>query len=83
MGYGEAVNYWDEVKANAAISALQSVLESGTIGEILELSPEIVAKQSVRLANALVAELQRNKDNKSLEEEIKEDTKKIFKKNAE
>jgi hypothetical protein len=83
MGYGEAVNYWEDVKVNAAISALQGVLESGTIGEILELSPEIVAKQSVRLANALVAELQRNKDNKSLEEEIKEDTKKIFKKNAE
>ena len=63
---------WEEVKVQAAISALQGVMESGTIGEILEIAPGIIAKQSVRIANYLVAELQRNADNKTLDEEIKE-----------
>lgn len=69
---------WDEVRANAAISALQGILESGKLGEVLELSPYIVAKQSVRLANCLVEELKRNKSNDDLETEIKEDIKKII-----
>ena len=71
---------WDEVRAQAAISALQGVLESGKVGELLELSPSLVAKQSVRLANALIEELIRNRDNKTLDNEIKEEIKKIFKK---
>ena len=64
---------WEEVRANAAISAMQGVLESGKVGELLELSPYILAKQSVRLANYLVEELKRNKSNDDLEKEIKED----------
>ena len=71
---------WDEVRTEAAISALQGVLESGKIGELLELSPSLVAMQSVRLANALVEELKKNKDNKTLDSEIREEIKKIFKK---
>ena len=71
---------WDEVRAQAAISALQGVLESGKVGELLELSPSLVAKQSVRLANAIVEELKRNRDNETLDNEIKEEIKKIFKK---
>ena len=69
---------WEEVRVNAAISALQGVLESGKIGELLELSPYVVAKQSVRLANCLVDELKRNKTNDDLEKEIKQDLKKIL-----
>ena len=69
---------WDEVRINAAIIAMQGVLESGKVGELLELSPYIVAKQSVRLANCLVEELKRNKSNDDLEMEIKEDLKKIL-----
>ena len=71
---------WDEVRAQAAISALQGVSESGKVGELLELSPSLVAKQSVRLANAIVEELKRNRDNETLDNEIKEEIKKIFKK---
>ena len=68
------------MRTEAAISALQGVLESGKIGELLELSPSLVAMQSVRLANALVEELKKNKDNKTLDSEIREEIKKIFKK---
>lgn len=71
---------WDNVRTQAAISAMQGVLESGKFGEALELAPYIVAKQSVRLANCLVEELRRNKSNDDLEKEIKEDINKIFKK---
>lgn len=70
---------WEEVRVNAAISALQGILESGKFGEILELAPSIVAKQSVRLADALVEELKRNKSNDDLTKEIKEDIKKQIK----
>ena len=51
---------WNEIRAQAAISAMQGVLESGKLGEILELSPEVVAKQSIRLADALVNELKKH-----------------------
>ena len=45
-----------ELRQQAAISALQGILEArgGVIGEIV---PEIVAKEAVRLADALVSEL--------------------------
>lgn len=48
---------WEQVRVDAAISAMQGVLESGKLGEILEAAPDVVAKQAVRLANALVDEL--------------------------
>ena len=48
---------WEQVRVDAAISAMQGVLESGKLGMVLEASPDIVAKQSVRLADALVEEL--------------------------
>lgn len=70
---------WEQIRAEAAISALQGVLESGKLGEILETAPYIVAKQSVRLANSLVEELKRNKTNDDLTKEIKEDLEGIFK----
>ena len=68
---------WDNVRVEAAISAMQGVLESGKLGEVLEIAPYIVAKQSVRLANYLVEELRRNKSNDTLEQEIKNDIKKF------
>ena len=53
---------WEEIRINAAISAMQGVLESGKLGQILEVTPEIVAKQSVRMADALIEELKKEKD---------------------
>ena len=69
---------WDNIRANAAISAMQGILESGKIGEVLELSPYIVAKQAVRMANCLVEELKVDKSNDDLEKEIKKDIKKFI-----
>ncbi len=53
---------WEEIRINAAISAMQGVLESGKLGQILEVTPEIVAKQSVRMADALSEELKKEKE---------------------
>lgn len=50
---------WNEVRKDAAISAMQGVLESGKLGEILEVAPHTVASISVRLADALVDELKK------------------------
>ena len=51
---------WEQVRIDAAISAMQGVLESGKLGMVLEAAPEVVAKQSVRLADALVDELKKS-----------------------
>jgi len=48
---------WEQVRVDAAISAMQGVLESGKLGMVLEVSPDMVAKQSVRMADALVEKL--------------------------
>ena len=48
---------WEQVRIDAAISAMQGVLESGKLGMVLEAAPEVVAKQSVKLADALIEEL--------------------------
>ena len=48
---------WGQVRIDAAISAMQGVLESGKLGMVLEAAPEVVAKQAVRLADALIEEL--------------------------
>jgi hypothetical protein len=48
---------WEQVRIDAAISAMQGVLESGKLGMVLEAAPEVVAKQSVRLADELIKEL--------------------------
>ena len=66
---------WDEVRTNAAISAMQGILEGGKVGELLELSPKIVVKQSIRLANALVEEL---KSEKKTDEQLKEELNKAI-----
>ena len=73
----------NELRANAAISAMQGILESGRLGRMLELTPRLVAKQSVRLANELVNELSRNADNATLEKEIIDEKKNIFNEDAE
>lgn len=51
---------WEQVRIEAAISAMQGVLESGKLGMVLEVVPEVVAKQSVKLADALVDELKKS-----------------------
>ena len=48
---------WEQVRVDAAISAMQGVLESGKLGMVLEAAPEVVAKQAVKLADALIKEL--------------------------
>lgn len=52
---------WEQVRIDAAISAMQGVLESGKLGMVLEASPDTVAKQAVRLADALIEELKGEK----------------------
>ena len=52
---------WEQIRINAAISAMQGVLESGKLGMVLEASPDTVAKQAIRLADALVEELNKGK----------------------
>ena len=48
---------WEQVRIDAAISAMQGVLESGKLGMVLEAAPDMVARQAVRLADALIKEL--------------------------
>ena len=50
---------WSNVRNNAAIAAMQGVLESGKLGEVLEGAPHMVAKAAVRMADALVEELRK------------------------
>jgi len=52
---------WEQVRIDAAISAMQGVLESGKLGMVLEASPDTVARQAVRMADALVEELKGEK----------------------
>ena len=52
---------WEQVRVDAAISAMQGVLESGKLGEILEVAPDMVAKQAVRMADALIEKLKEEK----------------------
>jgi len=59
---------WGEVRINASISALQGLQESGKLGELLEIDPKIIVKASIKIANALVEELQRNRVRMKLEE---------------
>lgn len=53
---------WEQIRINAAISAMQGVLESGKLGMVLEAAPDVVARQSVKLADALVDELKKNNE---------------------
>ena len=52
---------WEQVRVDAAISAMQGVLESGKLGELLEVAPDVVARQAVRLADALIEKLKGEK----------------------
>lgn len=52
---------WEQTRIDAAISAMQGVLESGKLGMVLEAAPEVVARQAVRLADALIEELKEEK----------------------
>ena len=52
---------WEQVRIDAAISAMQGVLESGKLGMVLEVSPDTVAKQAVRMADALIEKLKGKK----------------------
>ena len=47
---------WDQVLVNAALSAMQGVQES-KLGTVENFTPELLAKQSVMIAKALVKEL--------------------------
>ncbi len=52
-----------EMRFTAAVNAMQGILETGSLGTMLEVSPKIVAKLSVRMADALLEELNNNKAN--------------------
>lgn len=53
---------WKQTRVDAAVSAMQGVLESGKLGEILEAAPDVVAKQAVKLADALIEELKKDEE---------------------
>lgn len=53
---------WFEIRWQLASSAMQGVLESGKLGMILEVDPSLVAKQSLRMADALIEELKKTSD---------------------
>jgi hypothetical protein len=48
---------WGQVRIDAAISAIQGVMESGKLGMLLEIDPQLIARQAVRVADALIEEL--------------------------
>lgn len=48
---------WGQVRIDAAVSAVQGVMESGKLGMVLEIDPHLIARQAVRVADALVEEL--------------------------
>ncbi len=52
---------WEQVRINAAINALEGLVSNGKLGELLEVAPNMVAKQCARLADALVSELKNTK----------------------
>ena len=53
---------WEEVRINAAISAMQGIMENGKVSLVLDMAPGVLAERSVVLADALVAELQKKKE---------------------
>lgn len=53
---------WFNIRWQLASSAMQGVLESGKLGMILEVDPSLVAKQALRLADALIEELKKTSD---------------------
>lgn len=53
---------WEQVRIDAAISAIQGIMESGKLGIALEIDPALIAKQAVRVADALVDELKRERN---------------------
>ena len=50
---------WNEVRINAAISALQGLMENGKINTVMDLAPSFLASRSVTIADALVDELKK------------------------
>ncbi len=53
----------DDKRFTAAVNAMQGILESGTFGTALEAAPKIVAKLSIRMADALITELEKGEQN--------------------
>lgn len=53
---------WFNIRWQLASSAMQGVLESGKLGMVLEVDPGLVAKQALRLADALIEELKKTSD---------------------
>lgn len=53
---------WFNIRWQLASSAMQGVLESGKLGMILEVDPGLVAKQALRLADALIEELKKTSE---------------------
>lgn len=52
----------EEMRFTAAVNAMQGILESGKLGTILEASPDIVARMSIRMGDALIKQLNSNKN---------------------
>lgn len=50
---------WDTILIEASIAAMQGIQESGKIGVISDLTPNILAAESVKIAKCLVEELKK------------------------
>ena len=61
------INNWDQLRCQAAISALQGLQEGAKITQLLEIDPPLLAKTAVTIGNALIDELQKDEARREVE----------------
>ena len=50
---------WDTILIDASIAAMQGIQESGKIGLVSDLTPNLLAAEAVKIAKCLVEELKK------------------------
>ena len=50
---------WDTILIDASIAAMQGIQESGKVGLISDLTPNLLAAEAVKIAKCLVEELKK------------------------
>ncbi len=61
------INNWNQLRCQAAISALQGLQEGSKITQLLEIDPKVLAKTAVMIGNALIEELQKDEAKREVE----------------
>ena len=61
------INNWDQLRCQAAISALQGLQEGTRVTQLLEIDPPVLAKTAVMIGNALIEELQKDEAKREVE----------------